>query len=289
MLNRPERIKSIMLSPGVSIILAILGATFIVFSAPQWFITLPLSLVVGVWMTYEIKSKTLFKGGNFPFLANFLLLQSLTGQSVTGAVFALVSLAGFILAIANYENRSNTRMIFTYFLICAVGLLLNRSFAMLIPVMFFVFVAVRAMTFRGFVAIFLAILTPVILLLPTNILDIDSVFREYTAPWLTIFQTSDVNLQVIVSCVVALMVTLMIFLTAYGYPAKQRAGNMAMIVLTFGAMLLSLVDIFDSSAFLPLLNLCIAYQCAHFAATRTFGWLINLLLALVVCVLFIAA
>lgn len=291
MLSKSARWRAFILSPGVSIIVAALGALLVVLFDSSGLLALPLSAAMSVLMAYEIKARRLYRGPNFPFVALFMLLQAVSGSSFAGCLIALVALTGLILACHCYDDRSQTRAIFSFFLICGVGLLWNRSYALLIPILFFVFAAVRAMSLRGVVAILLALLTPSILLFPTGIVTPNAVMAEYSSSWPLIIDMQVPGQQfisVLVPIGLALVCALTMFLTAYGYPAKQRACNMAVMVLTAGAMLLPIIDYANADQFMPLINLCIAYHIAHFASTRAFGWVAAVILWIItiICVCF---
>lgn len=289
MLSKSARWKALILSPGVSVIMAASGILLVVLYSASWLLSLPLSVAISALMVYEIKARRLYKGPNFPFAALFMLLQAVSGNSISGCLIALVALLGLIMACHCYDDKSQTKVTFSFFLICGVGLLLDRCYALLIPILVFVFVSVRAMSLRGVVAILLAIFTPAILLFSIGVVTPDAVMSEYSRPWPQIIDVQASGQQfitVVATAGLALICALAMFLTAYGYPAKQRARNMSVMVLTAGAILLPMLDFADASQFMPLLNLCIAYHVAHFASTRTFGWIAAVLLWMIaiVCV-----
>ncbi len=289
MLSKSARFKAFILSPGVSVIMAAAGMLLVALFNSGGFLSLPLSAAMSALMVYEIKARRLYTGPNFQFAALFMLLQAVSGNSIVGCMIAFIALSGMIMAWYCYDDNSHTRSIFSFFMICGVGLLWNRCFALLIPILIFVFVTVRAMSFRGVVAILLAILTPAILLFSAGIVTLDTVTAEYARPWMPIIGIQTFGKQFIPAVVtagLALVCALAMFLTAYGYPAKQRARNMAVMVLTAGAILLPISDLADAGQFMPLLNLCIAYHVAHFASIRTFGWIAAVMLWIItiVCV-----
>lgn len=289
MLIRVKRWKSIILSPGISIIVAILGAIAIFLSEANALYLLPIDIFIGGLLVYEIKARTLFKGPNYPILAIFMLLQSLTGSSLIGCLLALTALLGLILAINSYENTDNTRALYSFFLICGTTALWQRSFLLLIPVLIAAFITLKAMSFRGVVAIILSLLTPLILCLSAGFISPERIIEEYTQSWTPIFLTNNLEAlrPTLYSAIAIIVVCLAMFLTAYGYPAKQRAANMSILVLSLATILPPIFVTEVADQFLPLMNVCIAYQIAHFAATRSFGWIAIILFWLLIPALFL--
>lgn len=288
MLSRAKRWKSLTLSPGVSVIFAILGAILIFFRSNEAIYLLPFDIAIGALLVYEIKARGLFKGPNFPVLAVFMLLQAVSGYSLWGCVIALVGIVGLTLASHNYENKENTRLIFSLFLTCGIGALWHRSFLFLTPVMMAGFIAMKALSMRGIVAIFLSLLTPAILCLSIGIITPDQIIAEYSRPLTPVFMVENMwSQRVIIATSTAVIIACAImFLPSYGYPAKQRTRNMAIIIAGLLTIVPPLLASEVATEFVPLLNVIIAYETAHFAATRDFGWIavvISWLILTIIC------
>ena len=275
MTDRATRLKNTLLSPGVSIALGLIPAAAMLPGNP---VAALLSALVCALMVYNIKARALFRGPYFPFAAIFMTLQAAVGATwqatMPALLFAVVLTGAYLL----YQRPSDTKTIFVMFLLCGLGALWERCFMLCGVALLAVIILLRAFSLRGFVASLLGFITPLIIFFGFGQLDVFTLYEDYLKPYdLTI------SPQWMLSPAVAVIFALAMFLPSYGYPAKQRARNMAMLGLTACACALPCIDPESHALLLPLLNLCAAYNVGHLAATRRFGW-IGALLVIIVAV-----
>lgn len=277
MTDRSTRLKNVLLSPGVSVVIGLIPAAVMLTDSPA---ALLLSAAVCALIIFNIKARALFRGPNFPFAAIFMALQAAVGASwqatLPALYFAIVLTGAFLL----YQHPSETKPIFLMFLLCGLGALWGRCFALCGVALLVVIILLRAFSLRGLVASLLGFITPLIILFGFGQLDIFTPVEDYLGPFALI-----ISPYWMLSASVAFIFALAMFLPAYGYPAKQRARNMAMLGLTACAIILPCIDPESHFLLLPLLNLCAAYNVGHFAATRRFGW-IGALPVLIAAVIF---
>lgn len=247
---------------------------------PSAWLAALLSIPVCGLMVTNIKARTLFRGPNFPFAAVFLALQAATAASWTGTAMTLYVALALTPLFLYFQRPEETRTFFVIFLGCGLGALWMRSFLFVGAAMLVVILLLRALSLRGVVAAMLGLLTPLIILGGFGLLDVFTLIEDYSLPLLCNIPTAW-----ILPGSITLLFSLIMFLTAYGYPAKARARNMAMLGLSACALVLPCVDSLNASDYLPLLSFCAAYNVGHFAASRRFGW-IGYLAVIIACIFF---
>lgn len=265
----PQRI---LLSPGVSVIIALASLAALLIKSPGAWIVALLSAAIGAFGAYQIKARALFKGPNFPFIGLFLALQAATMPSLTSTLMAVVAMGALVLIMLLFQHPEQTPLIFLIMLVCGLGGLGARCFLLLAPVLMIALMCVGAMSMRGFVASFLGLLTPAIICIGFGFYNPETLELLYGDKWF-----EGVNTAVVVAGIPAVVFALTTFLTAYGYPLKQRARNMAVMSLTVTSILLSIADSANALDYVGIINICSAFWAAHYAATRRMGWLAILL------------
>lgn len=276
MRDRVQRINSFMLSPGMSVIFGLIGLVGLWSYHSGWLLAL-VSLAVAVILVYNVKARALFKGQSFPVGALFLLLQAASPGSPAGCLTALVAAVAMAFVFLCFSRPGETKAFFLIFLFCGIGALGARSFLLLAVALMPALMLVRAFSMRGLVASLLGLVTPLIILGGFGLYDIGSLEALYGGgTWRFV----GFDAQTLFSCGLAVVFALAMFLPAYGYPAKARARGMAILGLTACVVVMPFVDSVNAADCLPLVNVCAAYNAGHFAATKRFGWIAALLVAL---------
>lgn len=279
MLRRPERI---FLSPAFSIFVALIGAAgMLLFGWREAWIATPLSALLAVALAIEVRARVLFKGPNLPILGIFMMLQACDWPSLPGMGLCAVALISLISLWFCYLKPKNTRTIFTLFLMAGVPAVYYPQWLLWAVVLLFMVMTVRAFSLRGLVAALLGLLTP-FLIEPGLLCLIEQspepfwrMVAEYQLPLFALPTSPDWSY--IFSCAVCIIAGLSAFLTAYGYPGKQRSRNLAVYVLSLGMILMPLICNARTDFWLPTINLCAAYHVAHVGASKRFGWLFVLM------------
>lgn len=277
MTDRATGLNNFLLSAGISVIVGLLAASMML---PANWLMVVLSVAICVLLVYDIKARGLYKGSNYPFIGLFLTLQAVTGASWTGTLVALYYALALTVMFFLFQRKEQTKTIFLIYLFCGLGALWLRSFILVGASILISFILMRSFSFRGLVAALLGLITPLIILGGFGLLDIFTLIEDYMQPFVIGY-----NPDLIFSSAVALLSGLVMFLPSYGYPAKQRARNMSMLGLTVCAIVMPCVDFLNMGQYMPLLNLCAAYNVAHFAATRRYGW-IGCLIVLIASIVF---
>lgn len=278
MTDRVTRLKSIMLSPGLSIIVGLPFLGLLLLS--DWTVILP-TLGVCLLMVYNIKARILFKGPNSPFATLFVALQAATAATLDGSILAFVMALILTIMLFCFSRPKETKTYFLIFLSLGLGALWFRSFLLLSGVVMILMILLRSFSMRGFVAAMLGLLTPLICLMSFWLLDVLTLIENYIEPFRV-----GINPDWIFASVIAIFYGIIMFLPSYGYPAKARARNMAILGLTGCAIILGCIDFRHVTEYIPLINLCAAYHAGHSAAQYRFGW-IGELLVIAACTLFI--
>lgn len=263
-----------MLSPGMSVIIGLAGVVGLWTYTGGWLLAL-ISLAVAALLVYNIKARALYKGQPFPVGALFLLLQAASVVSLTGCLTAAVAVASMAFIFLCFSKPRETKTVFLIYLFCGIGALGARSFLLLAGALLLALILVRAFSMKGLVAALLGLVTPLIILGGFGVYDIDRLVAVYATAWHPGFDA-----PTLFSCAVAVVFALAMFLPSYGYPAKARARNMAVLGLTACAVAMPFVDSVNAPDYLPLVNVCAAYNIGHFAATKRFGWVAAVLAAI---------
>lgn len=270
--ERGSLLQNILLGPVASIVLAIAGLSAMIASGTGHWLTGLISAAIGAFGVYQIKGRGLFKGPNFPFIGLFLILQAAALPGFTSTMLALLALVATVGIMLCFQQPDQTRLIYLITLVCGFGALGARCFLLLAGALIIELMFVRAFSMRGFVASVLGLLTPLIILAGFGIYDPMHLVGLYGSRWFV-----DINAPALITAIPAVIFALSMFLTVYGYPAKQRARNLAIMSLTGSAIIMAMVDSANGDHYMALINLLSAYWVNHFAATHRFGWTVILL------------
>ena len=286
--SRPEKV---FLGPQFSVLLSVCAAAVMAVrgSMPEAAGVIVISLILGVVASVQIRAHSLFKGPTFTLLAVFMLLQAASVPSLEGTLLAAYAFGSTIVFFLCFMQPQFTRVFFLLFLLTGTAAVFSPQWILWAVVAVALMISVRAFSFRGLVAALLGLLTPFILipvwgtLLTRSLETVGHILYDYQQP-LFLFPP-ELSPEFVFSAALCVLLSLLTFLTAYGYPAKTRARNLSIFVLSTGAILFPLFTVGGDQFWLPLLNLSTAYHAAHFIATyKRVGWV----LALVIWILIIA-
>lgn len=267
-MTRADKIKNFILSPGVSILAGVLALALWSRTAAFSFQAAALSVLTAALITREIKARTLYRGPNFTIIGLFIMLQAATGATFTGSIIALTAAIALTGIISCFSRPEKTRLLFLIYMVFGLGAMVSRSFAVLAPIMLAPVILIRAFSPQGLMAAILGFITPTIILCGLGICDFFALQAIYTATF-----TGPISLTSIAAVSTAVLSVIATFFRSYGYPAKMRAGNLAILGLTLLASAAPLINAHDAGDYLPLVNLCTAYNIAHFSAYKKFGWI----------------
>lgn len=284
--SRPERIFlglafSVALSLCSAIIMAVTGA-----ETDRWVVIL-LSLALGLVTSLQIRTHSLFKGPAFPMFSVFMLLQACGEPTLSGTLLAAYAFICCFVIFFFFMEPQFTRVFYLLFLINGCIAVYSPQWILWAPVMLALMISLRCFSARGLVASLLGLLTPYVLIpiwttaITRSLEPVIALANNYLNP-LFVFPIEPTHAYIFSAglCVLLILAT---FLTVYGYPAKARARNMSIFVISAGAIVFPLFTAEGFEFWLPLLNLTTAYYAAHLiSAFKRAGWVIALILWLTV-------
>lgn len=281
MQERPKAIQRIIQSPTVSV-LAALAATgpMLLHGGNDAWIAALLSAVIAALMVSQIKARVLYRGAYYPFVGIFMLAQAAMTADVAGSVFTCVAIAALTVLLICYNQPEATRAFFVIYLMCGLGALFDRSYSLLSALLLVALILVRAFSARGLMACLLGFITPAIIALPLQFIEVSKVITTYSQGF-----TPGYSIPLIVIGSIAFIAGIATFLPAYGYPARSRARNMAILGLTAGAIALPFIDFANAHRYTGLLNVCMAYNVCHFISNKRAGWIYIIIMWLAMGVL----
>lgn len=185
----------------------------------------------------------------------------------TGTALCLILVLGVLALFASYEDMHSQGRIFLTMTILATACLWQWAFVVLIPAFALGFMYMRAMDFRGFLAMLLGLATPFWIVIGLGIVNPVNDFKplEINAVWDTL-DLSQMRLLITWAAVVAILsviLTVMNLMTILNYRLQFRVYNAFFIIVNLLSVLAMCIDYRDMLVFLPLLNLCLAIQIAH--------------------------
>lgn len=207
----------------------------------------------------------------------YALMQAATPGIVlglnSGTILALVVLAGIYLMFSCYDEPDRVRRVFLTFLMLSLGATFQIAFIIFVPVFWLITMQMRIFTLRTFLASLLGMLTVWIILLGFElVLPADFRWPEVDI----LFRGLDVSHVVYTLIVVALTVALLLGSTmlnvmkTIAYNARSRAFNGALTLVALVAVAAAAVNFGDLSVYIPLINVCAAYQITHYLVNHRF-------------------
>lgn len=288
MLTKATRPERILLSPAFSIGLALCAAAVMaLWGGVENWLAIPLSILLGAVASVRVRARSLFKGPTFTVLSTFMLLQAASAQSVNGCLLACFALATTIILFFCFMQPDVTRLFFLLFLANGAIAVFRPQWLMWAVVMLSVMISIRAFSMRGLVAALLGLITAYIIIPVWSAAfsaDPISVLEHFLQPYAeAVFVPVQILSEAFMfSAAACILLSLMTFLTAYGYPVQARSLNMAIFVISLGAIVFPLITVGGDMLWLPLLNLCTAYHAAHLIASNRGGWIFAVIIWVVI-------
>ncbi len=289
MLTRASRPERILLSPAFSIILSLCAAAAMaLWGDVETWIAIPLSVALGAVASVRTRARALFKGPTFTVLSTFMLLQAASPQTLSGCLFAIYAFTSVLVLFSVFSQPGVTRLFYCLFLVNGTIAVFYPSWLLWAATMLGIMMATREFSLRGLVAALLGVLTPFIIIPFWSALfssdpfaTLELLFEPYLQPVFALPDSLPPD-AFIFSAVACLILSMLTFLTAYGYPFQIRLLNMAMFILSISAVVFPLLTVGGYSLWLPLLNLCVAYHAAHFIASSRAKWIFALIIWLII-------
>lgn len=202
----------------------------------------------------------------------FALMQAAVpialGTVNDGLIIAPVLLVCMHRMFASYGNSDDVRGVFLSFFLLSIGAMVNYAFALFIPAMWLMLAQMRIFTLRAFLASAMGLLTPWILLFGFGAVTPHTLFLPHIR---SIFSVSQwLERPMLITAAVGFTALLLIgsvmlnVLKTIAYNARARAFNGALNLVSAFTILAMIVDFGNLGAYIPLLNVCAAYQLTHY-------------------------
>ncbi|MBR5101900.1 MAG: hypothetical protein IK092_02105 [Muribaculaceae bacterium] len=207
----------------------------------------------------------------FVFSTAFLLLELanplVSTRFFAGTVLCLVLVLSTFVLFASYQRKNSAqRRIFITFTSLSVCCLFQYAFAFVIVAFFFGFLQMRAMNFKGVLAMLMGIVVPYWILMGTGIVPPQQFLDP---PYITVWDNlNDPHAQLVLGTTVAtafLGIALMLLnmITFLNYRLQVRVYNSFFMIMTIIAIIAMGADYRNMLLYVPVLNLCVAIQVAH--------------------------
>ncbi len=238
---------------------------------PSALINVACLVAIGTLMLVANKVFNFVRSMTSIFVSAFFLLELAVPvtSSVfnTGTALCLLLVLGVLALFASYEDTHSQGRIYLTMCILAAACMWQWAFVILIPAFAIGFVYMRAIDFRGVLAMLLGLITPFWIVMGLGIVNPLTDFKplQINAVWASL-DLSQMRLLVgwtAVVAVLSIILTVMNLTTILNYRLQFRVYNAFFIVVTLLSVLAMCVDYRDMVVFLPLLNLCLAIQLAH--------------------------
>ena len=220
----------------------------------------------------------------------FMLMQMsvpvLSGQFYGGTLIAILVLVCTFILFSAYNDRGATRQIYLIFFLLGLGAFTQYACVLLMPAFVLGCVQMRMMSMRAVVAMILGCVTAPWILLGFGIVDPSAIeMPEFAGLFLLSGDGTMLKLAVAVglTALVCTVFGLACMLRTYSYNSKGRSFNGFIYLLSASAVLLCCADFTNITGYVPLLNCCAAYQCAHFFVINRRDRSYIAILSVVVC------
>lgn len=270
----------VVLSGGLNNVLPSPGDTGFAFAAPgdwglpYWWslgLNVGLNVLIVIYMVALNRAFNVLRSMTWLHVGLFGLMQGAIPRLVTqlnsGTLVCLTIVLCIYLMFSCFDDPGRVRTVFLAFMLLSLGCATQYCFILFIPIFWLVLAQMRILSLRTFLASLFGILTVWIILFGFGIIR----------PWelhlpriVGAFEDMDYGavIYLMVSAgVTAFMLlagTMLNIMKTIAYNARARAYNGALTLIalaTVGAMLL---DFNNLLSYIPLLNMCAAYQITHY-------------------------
>ena len=215
-----------------------------------------------------LRSNTRLQLGLFAIMA--AAVPPLVVNVSSGILLALSVVGCIYLLFSCYASPGLTRRVFLAFMILSAGASFEYAFAVFIPVLWLVVAQMRIFSLRTMMASLLGVATPWVILLGFCIVDpadfhlphIEGIFSTFAEDW-ALFLLA-ISLFTAFLLVIAVVLNLSRTIASN---ARARAFNGSLTLVALITMMAIAVNYNNLPAYLPLLNMCAAFQITH--------WLVN--------------
>lgn len=268
------------LSGGLDNVLPAQGDQGIALPSPSsWNLAPTVSLIVNVGLNLLImvlmmmlnRAYNVLRAITYLPVGLFAVMQAAVPRQVlflnSGTVVAVVITACLFMMFSTYSRPDSVRTVYTVFLLLSAGLAAQYCFLLFVPVFWIICIQMRVMGPRAFLASLMGVATVWIILFGTGIVTV----ADVRLPRITnIFEAIDMRSALYLLTATAVTAFMLLssvlanVLKTIAYNARARAYNGALVLVAVAAVAAMALDYDNLLAYLPLLNVCAAYQITHY-------------------------
>lgn len=256
-------------------------------SANIWLPFAPLSAAVNLGVCLAIALLTFYINRRFNVLRSltslgstmFLIMQvalpAVLGQFYGGSLLALLVMLSVALLFSVYTDTCGQKRVFLIFCTLGAAAMTQIAYLFYVPVFWVGCMQMRIFGLRSFLASLLGLITPVWILLGFGIVEPQTLLQTPLSSLLTpawsMFDSADMVQAITtagITIVLGVIFTVANLLKILSYNSRVRAFN-GFFTILFGVTAIFMVLNFSNFTFyIPLLNVLVAYQIAHFFTYR---------------------
>ena len=239
----------------------------------SWVVNLLCLLVTGGILIAINKVFAFVRSVTHLFVSAFFLLQIANPSGLVafnaGTLLCLLVALTLLPLFAAYQDRHSQRRIFLIFALATTGCLFHYGFLILIPAFLLGFLYMGALNLKGVLAMFFGLVTPLWIVLGLGIANpSDAALPQWTI--LGLPTLTPIIVLAAITTVLGIVLALMNLHTIINYRMQTRVYNAFFIIMLVFTVIALCLNYRQLTVFLPLLNLMVAIQVAHFHTLRTF-------------------
>lgn len=191
----------------------------------------------------------------------------------SGPILALAIICCIYLMFSCYGEPGRTRRVFLAFLILSAGSATQPCFVIFIPVFWVICAQMRIFSVRTVLASLFGLLTPWVIMLGSGLRTFSDIHLPAIESVFTVYSTPAIVYLLIVSgitAVIAITSTALNVWKTIAYNARSRAYNGALTLVAVVTIIAMAVDCRNLTAYVPLLDMCAAYQLTHYFVNHRF-------------------
>lgn len=218
-----------------------------------------------------LRSNTRLQLGLFAIIA--ASIPRLVVNVNSGVLLALAVNVFIFLMFSCYDNPRDTSRVFLGFLIISCGATMQYCFTVFIPIGWIIAAQMKIFNLRTFLASIFGILTPWIILLGFGIVGPDDFHEPQVIDIFRAFEENSAFYLLTITAFTSSLVIIAIILNlsrTISYNSRARAFNGALTVVALVTILSIVFNYNNFFAYLPLLNVCAAYQVTHLLVNHKF-------------------
>ncbi len=265
------RLNNIISSPGDS------GFAFepaTDWAIPAWCslsVNAALNLLIMLVMVMVNRAFNVLRAMSWLNIGLFAIMQGAVPRELihlnSGTLVCLGVIVCIYLLFSCYDDPGRVRTVFLAFLLLSLGCSTQYCFVLYIPVFWIVCLQMRIFSLRTFIASLLGILTVWVILFGFGIITPAGFHLPDIVGIFDVLDIRSVVYLITVSAITAFLLVLSLSLNVMktiAYNARSRAFNGALTVVPLVTIAAMIFDFNNLLSYLPLLNMCAAYQLTHY-------------------------